>query len=488
MRQRLEPAEAKFLLVSILLAGFLMSLASFARHWLLQSNLFDLGIFDQGIYLISQGLPPISTTLGFHMLGDHAAFILYPLALFYRLIPGVGWLFIIQGFCLALGALPLYRLARREGLSPQWSKAIATSYLLYPAVFNIALFDFHPETIALPALIWALWAGLERRHVQLVVGIALVLSCKAVLSLTVVLLGVYLLFNRRWVGSAVMLAGGAWYGFTAYYLIPLLTGRPPAALGRYGYLGQSLSEITWNVLTHPSLLLTHALQPTSLFYLLGLVVPVLLGLHWRKLGAVVPALPMLAMNLLSTEDSQRDLVHQYSLSIVPFILFWLLRSVSYLQETQGRQWLKPRVVVIGSIVGFLALAKFGYFFSLYLTNLSNYASVQKALAMIKGPEGVLTTSGLCAQLSERETIQMTDETRQIEPALFDAYSYVLLDLEHPNWRSSRAYATALADWLGRDPRFQAALSEDGVLLFVRVSQSDQRQMPLMPQKSSPPGG
>lgn len=487
-RPSLEPAEAKFLLVSIMLAGALMTIASFARHWLLQSNLFDLGIFDQGIYLISRGLPPFSTTMGFPMLGDHAAFILYPLALFYRLIPSVGWLFLVQGFCLALGALPLYLLARREGLATQWSRAIAIAYLLYPAVFNIALFDFHPETIALPALIWALWAGLERRYLQLALAVMVVLSCKEVLSLSIVLLGGYLLFNRRWVGSALVLAGAAWYGFTAYYLIPHLTGRPPAAMGRYGYLGQSLSEITWNVLTHPSLLLAQAFQPASLFYLLGLVAPVLLGLHWRKVGALVPALAMLAMNLLSTEASQRDLVHQYSLPIFPFILFWLIRSVAYLNETQRRTWLKPRVVVIWSMIGFLALAKYGYFFSIYLTNLSNYASVQKAMALVKGPDGVLTTSGLCAQLSERAVIQMTNQDWKIEPALFEPYRYVLLDLEHPNWRSSKEYASALADWLRHDSRFQPAFSENGVILFSRVAQSDQKQIPLTPQKSSPPGG
>ena len=35
-------------------------------------------------YLVNQGLPPTSSILGFHLLGDNAAFILYPIALLYK--------------------------------------------------------------------------------------------------------------------------------------------------------------------------------------------------------------------------------------------------------------------------------------------------------------------------------------------------------------------------------------------------------------------
>lgn len=41
------------------------------RHQLFHSAAWDLGIFDQAVYLISQGQSPISSFLGFHILGDH---------------------------------------------------------------------------------------------------------------------------------------------------------------------------------------------------------------------------------------------------------------------------------------------------------------------------------------------------------------------------------------------------------------------------------
>ena len=70
--------------------------ASSLRHFLFQSTAFDLGIFDQAIYLISQGENPISSFLGFHIIGDHAAGIFYPLALLYKVYPSVYWLFVVQ--------------------------------------------------------------------------------------------------------------------------------------------------------------------------------------------------------------------------------------------------------------------------------------------------------------------------------------------------------------------------------------------------------
>ena len=73
-------------------AAAILFLCSSLRHALFQSTAWDLGIFDQVIYLISQGKPPISSFLGFHIMGDHASWIFYILALFYKIYPDVHWL------------------------------------------------------------------------------------------------------------------------------------------------------------------------------------------------------------------------------------------------------------------------------------------------------------------------------------------------------------------------------------------------------------
>ncbi|GAB4535307.1 MAG: hypothetical protein Tsb0014_22200 [Pleurocapsa sp.] len=74
--------KQKRLWAIILISTLILFIASTIRHHLFQSN-FDLAIFDNGLYLLAQGQEPFVTFRGLHILGDHAAWILYPLALLY---------------------------------------------------------------------------------------------------------------------------------------------------------------------------------------------------------------------------------------------------------------------------------------------------------------------------------------------------------------------------------------------------------------------
>ena len=47
------------------------------RHDLLQSNAYDLGLFDQWVWLIGRGLEPVSSMEHVHVLADHGAWLLY---------------------------------------------------------------------------------------------------------------------------------------------------------------------------------------------------------------------------------------------------------------------------------------------------------------------------------------------------------------------------------------------------------------------------
>ncbi|MDY6902670.1 MAG: DUF2079 domain-containing protein, partial [Cyanobacteriota bacterium] len=157
----MSPLFSKFYSVRFMVASstLLLFFCSSLRHALFQSNAFDLGIFDNGVYLISQGQEPFISFRGLHILGDHAAFILYPLALLYRIFPQVHWLFLIQALSLSMGAFPTFNLASQAGLKKSLATAMAAIYLLYPVIFNLNLFDFHPEVVALPALLWAILAA-----------------------------------------------------------------------------------------------------------------------------------------------------------------------------------------------------------------------------------------------------------------------------------------------------------------------------------------
>ncbi|NES07719.1 MAG: DUF2079 domain-containing protein, partial [Okeania sp. SIO2F4] len=190
----LKRLKSDFLLQITIIAAIILFICSSVRHLLFQSSAFEMGIYDQVTYLISQNLPPISSFLDIHHLGNHAAWAMYPVALLYKIYPSVYWLLLIQAICLAIGTLPTWSLARYSGLNKQQALAIVIVYLLYPVVFNLNLFDFHPEVMALPAILGAILAAKLDKTVWFCLAILWVLGCKDALSLPVAAMGFWLYF------------------------------------------------------------------------------------------------------------------------------------------------------------------------------------------------------------------------------------------------------------------------------------------------------
>jgi uncharacterized membrane protein len=458
----------RLLLFLFSIGFFVLFFSSLARHMLFQSTLWDLGIFSQAAFLISRGETPLITTLGFHILSDHASVILYPLSVLYWLWPRPEILFAVQSLNFALGTLFIYNLAKQKNLNEHWSLAGAACYLLYPALFNINLFDFHPEVLAVPALLWAVQAGLNQRPWQLAYAVLIILSCKEILSLTVIGLGIWLFWvvGQRLYGALVVTAGAGWFLAATYYLIPhFAPGKSPSGISRYSYLGASITEILQHILSNPGLIVQQFITREALHYYVFLLAPVAIALSWRQAAILVPALPAFLLNVLSSGNVQRDLVFQYQVTIFPFLILWLLYSVAAFQKEQQRLWLTPRWVIAWSTLAFLGLAKYTYFFSLYLSNISNIAAMQQAIHLVEGPGGVLAPSQITAHLSERKTAEMIRSSVIWNSVSLQPYQYVLIDLRHPGYANDDASNRRLADTLHRLQDFREIYSRDDVLLF-----------------------
>lgn len=445
----------------------ILFLCSSLRHALFQSGAYDLGIFDQAVYLISQSEAPVSSFLGFHILGDHAALIFYPLALVYKIYPDVHWLLAVQAVGLGLGGWLTWRMSDRAGLKQSQSLAIAAVYLLYPLVFNVNLFDFHPEVLAIPALLGAILAARSSKIGWFCLAIVTVLACKAVLALTVAAMGVWLLYEKkRLYGAIALFSGILWFIIATQGIIPFFGGDAASVarhLHRYNYLGNSIAEIVQNLLFKPSLLLKQVFSVDTLEYLILLLLPVIWGLSLRHLAPILGAIPTLALNIISNAPAQKNLVHHYSLPIVPFLLVAVISSAA-----ANRSWLRSgRLITLWSLVAFLALAKYGYFGSIYLNSLDTLQATRQAIAQVQTKGGVLTTAEIAPHLTHRQLIKLTDaNSPQADLTQFD---YVLLNVRHPGWLSNSEFATSLVNQLKNTQEFQLSYQQDDVYLFTKGS-------------------
>lgn len=437
---------------------------SILRHNLYHSNAWDLGIFDQAVYLISIGKAPISSFLDFSILGDHAAFILYPIALLYKIYPSVYWLFAVQSLSLSICLIPIFYLAKLRNLSEQKTKIVMLSYLLYPLIFNINLFDFHPDVIALPVIFSAILAAELNNLVVFTLAIAIILSCKAVFSLNIIGLGIWLIFflKKKWAGFWTIILGLFWFILSTQVIIPKLGGTNAEItrhLNRYSYLGDSFTEIFFNLIVEPSIIFKGIFSVANLEYLLLLLIPIGWSISIKQAHPLVAAIPTLTMNLLSDSSTQKNLVHQYSLFVVPYLILIVINSLS-----QNSNWLKNKKIIAAWIlISFLALAKFGYFGSLYLSTLDTKKAIDQARQLIPEQVSILTNSAIAPHLTHREVVKLP-EKENMDLAPLD---YVLLDSRHPGFASSHSIIVHLIARIQNQSNWQLVYQRDDVYLFEK---------------------
>ncbi|MGK7922819.1 MAG: DUF2079 domain-containing protein [Trichodesmium sp.] len=487
------PAVMKLIIVATLILFICSSL----RHALFYSTGFDLGIYDQVVYLISQGESPISSFLGYHHLGNHAAWSVYPLGLFYMIYPDVHWLLFLQAGCLALGSWPTWCLAKQAGLNQRLALAIAISYLLYPVIFNINLFDFHPEVMALPAIFGAILAARLKRIFWFTVAIIWVLGCKAVLSLTVAFMGLWLLTfeKRKFCGLIALCLGIFWFIVVTQGIIPFFSGEEVAGVGRYSYLGDSVFGIIINILLQPGAILGKILSWETFKYIFVLFLPVIWGvlLLVQKnrevlphLFCLIPIIPTVFLNVLSEVSFQRSLNYQYSLPAISFLFLGLISCLAAASTTEDDindsdlGWLNqleiPKfnlkllipnfqyapVIILWSALIFILFSNLTDFF-LYWQSFDTWQATNEAITYVKTQGGVLTDNRLAPHFTHRSIVKLLNQT---EPDNLDEFDYVVLNLRHP-WPDTKEAGIILSENLPNNQEWELSFKENDVIVFQR---------------------
>jgi uncharacterized membrane protein len=448
--------------VIIGISTLILLISSILRHELFNSS-GDLAFFDQTVYLVSQGQLPISSVLGFHILADHAAWILYPIALLYKIYPSVYWLFAVQSLALSLGALPTYLLAIQAGLKKSQALAIVAVYLLYPVLYNSNLCDFHPDTIAVPALLTAVLAARNRKIVWFCLSILIVLGCKAVLSLTVVAMGFWLLLfeKRRLYGVIAIISGIAWFLIANKIIIPFFGSEAALVnrhLYRYSYFGKSFSETLQIILSQPQIVISNILSSANLEYLSFLLLPVIWGLRPKYMTPLIGAIPCLALNILSDHPSQKNVVLHYSLPAIPFLILALIASIA-----ADKAWLKgEKIIILWSLIWFLILGKWGFFLSKYLNFVDNWQATREAISLVKTQDSILTTDVITPHLTHRQEIGFKYNLNEL-----NKFHYILLNTRHPGWAATAEDYDNLVKELKKLSMFQLKYQKDDVYLFIK---------------------
>jgi uncharacterized membrane protein len=460
--------------ISAYAAGF--AALSVLRHRSFETGRFDLGNMVQAVWSTAHGRPLAITDLHGEQtvrLAAHVDPVLVVFAPLWWLWPAPSLLLTVQAIAIALGALPVFWLARKHLGSERAALGFALAYLAYPAVQWLTLNEFHAVALACPLLLFAFWYLDERRLPPFAAFALVAAATKEQIPLVLAGLGLWYALARggRTAGAIIAALGLAWTAIAVGIVVPHFSdGSGGGFSDRYAEVGGSPGGILETAAADPGRILTEAFDGRGVLYLAELALP--LAAFWGAAPlALVAALPELGLNLLSATPTQTSIHFHYTAGAIPPLVVASVLGAARIGRARP-DWI-PRLgglALLASLVSsyFLgALPVWRHFpggerLGAKTAQVSEHDRIAaRALRLVPGDAVVSASNSLGAHLSARRRFLSF-------PFLEDA-TWVAVDETRPGY-SDRIAPVAMrvqVAWLRRDPDWRLVFSADGVLVFRR---------------------
>jgi uncharacterized membrane protein len=314
---------------------------------------FDLGIYDQGAWLLSRGKDPFVTIRGLEIFGHHANVLLLAFVPFYRLGAGPIFLLVVQVAAQASGAVAVFLLAR-DLLRSKWAGvALAAVLLLNPTYQWLTWEFFHPDAVAIGPLLFAYWAARAKRWPLFWVAAALTVLCKEDFALAVALLGVLIFFRGdRTKGTIVAIGSTAYFFFATRVLIPWQNGIGPFYDSFFGDLGHSPSAVVVNAIRRPRTTWRLATEDDRRSWYWYMLAP------WAFVPLLDPRALLIAaaaifVNVVTAFPYTRDYRFHYSAIVVAGCAVATVEAVAWISRRgrrSGAMWALVATVLVAAVV------------------------------------------------------------------------------------------------------------------------------------------
>jgi uncharacterized membrane protein len=488
-RSILHYTPLALLALAVLLYAAYFSHLTLLRYHAFEARALDMGNLNQTIWNTAHGdwfrLTNQESNLT-NRLGYHVEPILLPVALLYRLYPAPEFLLVLQAVIVALGAIPLFTLARWRRLGDWLGLVFALAFLLNPTIQAANWLEFHPVTLAPTFLMAAFYFLVTGRVGWFVLFAILSASCKEEIGLLVAMMGLYawLVLRRPWLGMMTAALAGGWS------LLAVLGIQNAVAGGnihweRYAYLGETTTQKLVTLATRPDLVLAQLQRANVGRYLFALLLPV----GFTALLApevLLLALPSLAINLLADFAPMHQATTLiYAAPVLPFVMLAAVMGVARVNDRIMRarmprseqsttnpnprtsaqsappafRWAVALVVLGGALLGQRLWGVLpGSGNHLALVETEHHRRAQAVIVQIPPDAAVSAQDRLNPHVSGRRTLY-------IFPRVDDA-DYVLLDVTGPAWPQHPSDLKRNVEELLADD-FGIVAAQDGYLLLQR---------------------
>jgi uncharacterized membrane protein len=407
--------DAPAVLVGLLVGVYVAVFGSLT--WAQQANFgtfgFDMGLYDQGIWLLSRFKDPFLTVRGLGFFEHHVNLITVLFVPAYWLGAGPQFLSLVQTVWLALGAVPLYLLARDRLRSAWLAAAVAACFLLYPSLQWINWWHFHPDALAITPLLFAWWLAnprtgdpSRRRWGWFAAAVVVAMACKEDAALAVAAMGLVLAVRgRRRAGLLCAAAGAGWFLLATRVVIPAAGGGDgPFYQELFPGFGDSLGEVAWNMVVHPDRLAELATRPDRLAYYWQVLAPVAFLPLAAPLVLLIGA-PQTLINVTSGHALTHDFRYHYTAIVLAAVFLATVEAIGWAGRTPTVRRGLVTVLVAASLAANLTwspspLSRL-YDNGIWARAEPRHATVRAALRLVPADAGVSAGYNLVPHLTHR---------------------------------------------------------------------------------------
>jgi len=437
---------------------------------------YDLGNMVQAVWSTAHGRPlEVTHSTGEQAvrLASHIDPVLALLAPLWIVAPSPLTLAAVQIGACALGALPVFWLGRRLLDSEAAAALLAVAYLAYPWLAWTAVEAFHPVTLAIPLLLFAVWFLDSGRMWAFAVCAFLAAATGELLGLTLAGLGIWYWLARghRRAGLGIAALGVAWTALAVKVLVPAFNEGDSPFYDRFASVGGSPGGLIKTAFTDPGAILSALLTTDDLAYGLWLGLP-LAGAFLLAPSLAVVGLLQLLVNMLSDSAPTTDPRTHYIAAIVPLLMaasvFGLARLPSA-HRVRAAAFVLALCVVLSTLAGQLlavpGLKALGYQAELPQAHVD---ALRAAVAVVPDGAPVSTTNRVGGHLSARRYVYSVPVLRRAEWIVLDTWDpriarsgSTILEWDPAGFQEFRQQIERGGGWI-------RVFEQDGVLVFRKT--------------------
>ena len=124
------------------------------------------------------------------------------------------------------------------------------------------------------------------------------------------------------------------------------------------------------------------------------------------------------------------------------------------------------MVIITSLVGFVALSRITFFLNQYHTNFPTINELNMAISLVNKESSVLTSSIIAPHLSKRRDIRVSDRNNSLDISQYDE---ILLDTARPGWKSNSDIVDSISSKARESDKWEVVYHKKSIFLWRKLN-------------------